>query len=268
MHDMTDKKISVIDIKNRKGTSPIICLTAYTAPFAKILDRHADILLVGDSVGMVLYGYESTLSVSLDIMINHGKAVANNTKKACVVVDMPFGSYQESLSQAFSNAAKIMQQTNCQAIKIEGGVEMADTVKFLVERGIPVLGHVGLMPQMVNAYGGYSCQGKTEESRLKVLKDAKSIEKAGAFAIVVEGVVESLAQEITKELSIPVIGIGGSPACDGQILVSEDMAGLFTDFKPKFVHRYGNLANELDQAAKAYSEDVKSRKFPFKENCF
>lgn len=261
-------RITAPVIKARKGGEPIVCLTAYTAPFAKILDEHADILLVGDSMGMVIYGMDSTLPVTVDMMLNHGRAVVKGSKKACVVVDMPFASYQQSAAQAFENAAKIMADTGCNAVKLEGGSEMADTIKFLVERGIPVMGHVGLMPQMVNAYGGYGCRGKTPEGRKKVIEDAISVQNAGCFAIVIEGVVESLAREVTEKTNIPVIGIGGSSACDGQVLVSEDMAGLFTDFKPKFVRRYGNLAGELQSAAASYASDVKSRKFPAKENVF
>ena len=265
---MVTKRNSIIDVKKRKAVEPIVCLTAYSTPFAKILDKHVDILLVGDSVGMVLYGMESTLSVTVDMMINHGKAVMRGSSNACVVVDMPFGSYQASKAQAFESSSRIMSETGCQAVKIEGGTEMADTIKFLVQRGVPVMGHVGLMPQMVNAYGGYGCKGKTKESRDKVIEDALAVQNAGAFSVVVEGVVEQLAADVTKELDVPVIGIGGSPKCDGQILVSEDMAGLFTDFKPKFVKRFGNLAKELEEAAKEYSNEVKSRKFPSEENCF
>jgi 3-methyl-2-oxobutanoate hydroxymethyltransferase len=265
---MSAKRITTVDLKARKGGEPIVCLTAYTTPFAKILDEYSDVLLVGDSVGMVLYGMESTLPVSLDMMINHGAAVMRGSTKACVIVDMPFGSYQESPAQAFANSARVMAETGCHGIKLEGGVEMAETINFLVERGIPIMAHVGLMPQRVKAYGGYNSHGKTLESKKKVIDDAIAIEKAGAFSTVIEGVVESLAREVTEKLTIPVIGIGGSPACDGQVLVSEDMAGLFTDFKPKFVKRYGNLASELDKAAKNYAADVKARKFPGEENCF
>jgi 3-methyl-2-oxobutanoate hydroxymethyltransferase len=265
---MSEKKLSIIDIKARKGGEPIVCLTAYTTPFAKILDEYCDVLLVGDSLGMVLYGMDSTLPVSLDMMINHGQAVVRGSKKACVIVDMPFGSYQESDAQAFANCAKVMAETGCQAVKLEGGTEMSQTINFLVERGIPVMGHVGLMPQRVNAYGGYGCRGKTKEGKKKVMDDAIAVQDAGAFSVVIEGVVESLARSVTEKLKIPVIGIGGSPACDGQILVSEDMAGLFTDFKPKFVKRYGKMAEELHNSAKNYAADVKARKFPSEENCF
>lgn len=265
---MAVKKISTVDIRSRKGKTPIVCLTAYTAPFAKILDEHADLLLVGDSLGMVLHGMDSTLSVTLEMMIMHGKAVMRSAKKACVVVDMPFGSYEKSPEQAFENAAKVIAETGCQAVKVEGGVEIAETINFLVERGIPVMAHVGLMPQMINAYGGYGCRGKTEESRKKVLSDANAVEKAGAFCVVIEGVMAELASKVTSAVKIPVIGIGGSVDCDGQILVSEDMAGMFTDFKPKFVKKYGNMAGELDNAAKNYAAEVRERKFPAAENCF
>lgn len=265
---MTEKRLSSVDIRNRKNTAPLVCLTAYTTPFARILDTYADMLLVGDSLGMVLYGMESTLSVTLEMMLQHGKAVMRGSKRACVAVDMPFGSYQESKAQAFRNAARVMAETGCQAVKLEGGKEMAATVQYLVERGIPVVGHVGLMPQMVNAYGGYSCRGRTQESRDKVMEDALAIQQAGAFCVVIEGVVEPLAREVTEALDIPVIGIGGSAACDGQILVSEDMAGLFTEFTPRFVKRFGSLAKELDEAAKGYAKEVKERQFPSQEHYF
>lgn len=265
---MANKRVTVKDIRGRKQDTPIVCLTAYTAPFAKTLDEYTDLLLVGDSLGMVLYGMDSTLSVTVDMMIAHGRAVVKSSSHSCVIVDMPFGSYEESPQVAFRNAARIMKETGCQGVKLEGGAEMADTISFLAERGIPVMGHVGLMPQMVNSYGGYGCKGKTKESRKKVINDALAVEEAGAFSVVIEGVVEPLAKEVTGKLKIPVIGIGGSPACDGQILVSEDMAGLFTDFKPKFVKRYGNLGEILDKAVKDYADEVKKRKFPASENCF
>ncbi len=265
---MAIKRTTIIDIKARKGGEPLVCLTAYTAPVARILDEHTDILLVGDSLGMVLYGMDSTLPVTLDMMINHGRAVVKSSAKSCIIVDMPFGSYQGSCEQAFTSAARVMAETGCQAIKLEGGIEMAETIRFLVDRGVPVMGHVGLMPQMVNAYGGYSCRGKTPEGKKKVMEDAISVQKAGAFAIVIEGVVEPLAAQVTAKLDIPVIGIGGSSMCDGQILVSEDMAGLFTEFKPKFVKRYGKLAEGLQTAAKEYAADVKTRKFPGADNVF
>jgi len=262
------ERLTVKDIAKHKGGEPVVCLTAYTAPYAKIMDSHADILLVGDTVGMVLYGMDSTLAVTVDMMVNHGRAVVKSSKRSCVVVDMPFGSYQESPEQAFSNAAEIMAQTGCQAVKLEGGVEMAETIEFLTERGIPVMGHVGLMPQRVNAYGGYGYHGRTSDAKKKILEDAVAVQKSGAFSIVVEGVKEELAREVTKKLDIVVIGIGGSPACDGQILVSDDMLGLFTDFKPKFVKHYAQLADVIENAVKEYADDVRNRKFPSDEHCF
>jgi 3-methyl-2-oxobutanoate hydroxymethyltransferase len=265
---MQIKRLSTKDILSHKGKQPLVCLTAYTAPFAKIMDQHADLLLVGDSVGMALYGMESTLPVTLDMMINHGKAVVLASRRSCVVVDMPFGSYQESPAQAFLSAAKIMAQTGCQAVKLEGGVEMAATIRFLVERGVPVMGHVGLMPQRVNVYGGYLHHGKTNAEKNKIMEDAAAVQEAGAFAVVIEGVKEEIAKEVTQKLAIVVIGIGGSPACDGQILVSEDMLGLFTEFKPKFVKHYANIAREIDHAVGEYARDVRSRAFPGKEHCF
>lgn len=265
---MNTKRLTIKDILNQKGKQPIICLTAYTAPFAKILDKHTDILLVGDTVGMVLYGMDSTLPVTVDMMVNHGKAVVRASSHSCIIVDMPFGSYQESPAQAFNNAARIMAQTGCQAIKIEGGAEMADTIKFLVERGIPIMGHIGMMPQRFNSYGGYGHQGKTSDTKKKILADSIAVQEAGAFALVIEGVKEELARDVTKNAHIPVIGIGASPMCDGQILVSDDMLGLFTEFKPKFVKHYSNLASQIDKAAAEYADDVRSRKFPAPENCF
>lgn len=263
-----NKRITVKDITANKGGTPLVCLTAYTAPYAKIMDEHVDIFLVGDTVGMVLYGMESTLPVTTDIMVNHGKAVVRSSSKALVVVDMPFGSYQGSPIQAFHNAARIMAETGCQAVKLEGGIEMAETVRFLTERGVPVMGHVGLMPQRVNAYGGYGYHGRNVAAKKKIMEDAVAIQKAGAFSIVVEGVKEELACDITKKLDIVVIGIGGSVECDGQILVCDDMLGLFTDFKPKFVKHYANLAGVIKKAVKEYAADVRSRKFPTKDNVF
>ncbi len=265
---MIKTRITIKDIASQKGKSPIVCLTAYTAPFAKLMDKHTDILLVGDSVGMALYGMDSTLAVSIDIMINHGKAVAKAAGHACVIVDMPFGSYQESPEQAFRNAAAIMAQTGCQAIKLEGGIAMKETIKFLVSRGIPVMAHIGLMPQHINVYGSYSYHGKTADTQKQIMNDSIAVQEAGAFAVVIEGVKEELARDVTKKLAIPVIGIGGSPMCDGQILVSEDMLGLFTEFKPKFVKNYANLAQQIDKAVEAYANDVRTRKFPAPEHCF
>ena len=251
-----------------KGGTPSVWLTAYTTPFAKLMDPHVDALLVGDSLGMVLYGLPSTLAVTLDMMIAHGAAVMRGTTRALVLVDLPFASYQASPEQAFRNAARVMAETGCGAVKLEGGVEMAPTVHFLTERGIPVCGHVGLMPQSVNTAGGFRAQGKDEAQAAKVAADARAVAEAGAFALVIEGTVEPVARSITESLAIPTIGIGASPACDGQVLVTDDLVGLFGDFTPRFVKRYAELAPAVDQAVAAYAADVRARRFPGPEHCF
>ncbi|MGA0392658.1 MAG: 3-methyl-2-oxobutanoate hydroxymethyltransferase [Rhodospirillales bacterium] len=265
--EQTVKPITVSDIRARKNGEPLVCLTAYTSLTAVLLDDHVDLLLVGDSLGMVLYGLDSTLGVTLDMMIAHGQAVMRGSKKACVVVDMPFGTYQESPEAAFRNAARVMVETGCDAVKLEGGVEMAETVKFLSQRGVPVLGHIGLMPQSVNQYG-FRAQGKTETEAKRIMNDAKAITDAGAFAIVIEGTVEAVARKVTKTVAVPTIGIGASPACDGQVLVTEDLVGLFKEFTPKFVKRYSELGDGIASAAKQYAKDVRARKFPGPEHCF
>lgn len=260
------RRMSVRDFP--KGAAvPFVCLTAYTTPIARLLDPHVDLLLVGDSVGMVLYGFESTIPVTLDMMIAHGAAVMRGTSRACVVVDLPFGTYQESPAQAFASATRILKETGCAAVKLEGGTEMADTVAFLTSRGVPVCGHVGLMPQAVNV-AGFRAQGRDEIEAAKIAEDARAIAEAGAFAIVVEGTYERLAREITAAVPVPTIGIGASPACDGQILVTDDVLGLFTDFTPRFVKRYARLADTISQAAAAYAADVRERRFPGPEHCF
>ncbi len=262
------KRITVPQIRAMKGETPIVSLTAYTSLTAVLLDDSIDLLLVGDSLGMVLYGMESTLGVTLDMMIAHGKAVMRGSKKACVIVDMPFGSYQESREQAFRNAAQVMKDVGCAGVKLEGGLEMADTVRFLSERGIPVLGHIGLLPQSVNTAGGFRSLGRGEKEAAEIVADAHAIAGAGAFATVIEGTVEPVAREITQQIAIPTIGIGASPACDGQILVTEDLVGLFSDFKPKFVRRYAELGDGIAAASKAYAADVRARRFPALEHCF
>ncbi len=266
--EIRTRRSTIRDIRARKGAQPVVVLTAYTTPMARILDPHADVLLVGDSLGMVLYGMDSTLGVSLDMMINHGKAVMRGSSAACVVVDLPFASYQESPQVAFRNAARVMAETGCSAVKLEGGSEMAETIRFLVERGVPVMAHVGLMPQSVNAAGGFRAHGRDEQEAAKVRGDAQAVAEAGAFAVVIEGTVEPLARALSAELPIPTIGIGASPACDGQVLVAEDMLGLFTDFTPKFVKRYADLAAVASDAAARYAEDVRARRFPAMEHCF
>lgn len=262
------KRITVPDILARKGETPIVTLTAYTAPVARLLDPHVDILLVGDSVGMVLYGMDTTLSVDLTMMINHAKAVMRGSATACVVVDMPFGTYEESPQAAFRNAAAIMRESGCAAVKLEGGEEMAETVAFLVQRGIPVMGHVGLMPQQVQAMGGFKAQGKDEASAKQVVADARAIAEAGAFSIVVEGVMEAVGRRVTEAVNVPTIGIGASPACDGQVLVTEDLLGLFAAFKPKFVKRYAELSGNIDAAVAQFASEVRERRFPEAEHCF
>ncbi|MEJ5084221.1 3-methyl-2-oxobutanoate hydroxymethyltransferase [Brucella pseudogrignonensis] len=262
------KRLSPKAVQAMKGVRPIVSLTAYTTPIARLLDPHCDLLLVGDSVGMVLYGMDSTLAVTLDMMIAHGKAVMRGVEHACVTVDLPFGTYQESKEQAFRNAARIMQETGCDGVKLEGGEEMAETVEFIVKRGIPVFGHVGLMPQQVNTVGGFRSLGRDDEEANRIRRDAQAIAEAGAFALVIEGTVEPLAREITQTLLIPTIGIGASPACDGQILVSDDMLGLFQDFTPRFVKRFTELAPQVSDAAKAYAEEVRARSFPGPEHVF
>lgn len=265
---MAGKRISVLDIKNRKDKTPLVCLTCYSTPYAKIFDNHTDILLVGDTVGMVLYGMDSTLQVTIDMMINHGQAVVRGSKKSCIVVDMPFASYQESPKQAYKNAAKIIAKAGCNAVKIEGGEEMAETIEFLVKRGIPVMAHVGLKPQHINGYRGYQHHGKLKDEQRQIIADAIAVEKAGAFSVVLECISLNLANKITDKLSIPTIGIGASQNCDGQILVCEDMLGIFNEFTPKFVKKYGNLSEIIESYVQEYSKEVRQKKFPSKEYCF
>lgn len=267
-HVAAARALTVADIRARKGRAPLVCLTASSAPLALLLDPVCDLLLVGDSLGMVVYGQPSTLGVDLDTMLRHGRAVAAQARHALVVVDMPFGSYQESPAQAFRNAARAMSETGCAAVKLEGGSVMAETVAFLTSRGVPVLGHVGLQPQSVNALGGYGARGRAAEEAAAIEADARAIAEAGAFAVVVEGVVEPLARRITAAVDVPTIGIGASPACDGQILVAEDMLGLFEGFRPRFVRRYADLAGIVREAVQAYAEDVRARRFPAQEHLY
>lgn len=252
---------TVKDIAAAKGATPLVMLTAYDAPTAAILDPHADMLLVGDSLGMVVHGLPSTVGVTMEMMILHGQAVMRGSETAMVVVDMPFGSYETSAEQAFLNAVRIMKETGCQAIKIESGAYAAGQIAHLVERGIPVMGHIGLRPQAVNVDGGFRAKGRTEDERARVIAEARAAADAGAFCIVIEGVAEDLAAEITAEVSCPTIGIGASAACDGQVLVTQDMLGLF-DWTPKFVRRYADLREAIDKAAADYAADVRARRFP------
>jgi 3-methyl-2-oxobutanoate hydroxymethyltransferase len=255
------RRVSAPDIAARKGRQPIVCLTAYTTPTAEILDAHCDLLLVGDSVGMVLHGLPNTVGVTLEMMILHGQAVMRGSRRAMVVVDMPFGSYEADPRVAHANAVRIMKETGAQAVKVESGQDVPETIAYLVRRGIPVMGHVGLRPQSVLVEGAFKAKGRNPAERARVLDEARATAEAGAFCIVVEGVAESLAREITEAIDAPTIGIGGSAACDGQILVTDDMLGLF-DWTPKFVRRYADLRGEIDRAVASYAEDVRARRFP------
>ena len=257
----TVKRLAAPDIAARKGKTPIVCLTAYTAPMAELLDPHCDLLLVGDSVGMVVHGLPNTVGVTMEMMILHGQAVMRAAKQAMVVIDMPFGSYEGAPETAYANAARLMKETGCQAVKVESGPTIIDTIDYLVKRGIPVMGHVGLRPQSVLVDGGFKARGKTSEERSRILEEARATANAGAFCVVVEGVAEGLAREITETIEVPTIGIGASAGCDGQILVTDDMLGLF-DWTPKFVRRYADLRGEISKAAAGYAEDVRERRFP------
>ncbi|WP_417318073.1 3-methyl-2-oxobutanoate hydroxymethyltransferase [Emcibacter sp.] len=265
--DHKARRKTVRDIAKLKGERPIVSLTAYTAPMANWLDDHVDFLLVGDSLDMVLYGFESTTGMTLDIMIEHTKAVMRGSQKAMVIIDLPFGTYEESPEVAFHNAAQAVKNSGCAAVKLEGGVEMAETIRYLTDRKVAVLAHIGLKPQAVNVMGGYVAQGRTEDSWGPILEDARAVQEAGAFAVVLEGVTEPLAQKITEELDIPTIGIGAGKYCDGQILVTEDMLGLFPG-NPKFVKRYAEMGKMIDEAIQQYAEEVKSRAFPGTEHTY
>lgn len=259
--------VTPLDIVARKGKAPLVCLTAYTTPVARLVDAHCDLVLVGDSVGMVLHGLPSTLGVTMEMMVLHGKAVRRGLDRALMVVDMPFGSYEEGPEHAFRNAARLMAETGCAAVKLEGGEAMAETIQFLTARAVPVMGHVGLTPQAVNTLGGYRVQGRGDDAQ-RIRKDAVAVAEAGAFAIVFEKIPETLAAQITEEIAIPTIGIGASAACDGQILVVDDMLGIFGDFRPKFVKRYAELADAAETAISAYAMEVRERRFPAAEHVF
>jgi 3-methyl-2-oxobutanoate hydroxymethyltransferase len=261
------KNLSAADVRARKGAAPLVCLTAYTTPVAQLADRHCDLVLVGDSVGMVLHGLPSTLEVTMEMMILHGRAATRGANRALVVVDMPFGSYEESPAQAFRNAARLMAETGAGAVKLEGGQHMADTIRFITDRGIPVMAHIGLTPQAVNAIGGYKVQGRGADAD-RIRADARAVAGAGAFSVVLEKVPAALADTITAEIDIPTVGIGASAGCDGQILVIDDMLGLFDAFKPKFVKRYAHLASDAEKAIASYAEEVRARAFPAPEHVF
>ena len=265
------KRLTVPAIQRHKAggktAEPLVMLTAYTARQAQLLDPHCDMLLVGDSLGQVIYGLPSTLPVTLDMMIAHGAAVVRGSYHSVVLVDMPFGSYEASPAHAFASASRVMAETGCAAVKLEGGQAMAETITFLSRRGIPVMAHVGLTPQAVNALGGYGARGKSQEEHARIMDDARAVADAGAFAVVLEGVMEDLAIEITQSLDIPVIGIGASALCDGQVLVTEDMLGMF-ERTPRFVKRYENIAETIGNAAERYASEVRSRSFPTDEQVY
>jgi 3-methyl-2-oxobutanoate hydroxymethyltransferase len=261
------RRLTAPDIRSRKGGEPIVSLTSYHAHTARLLDAHCDLILVGDSLGMVMHGLETTVPVTLDMMILQGHAVMRGSKHALVVIDMPFGSYEQSKEQAFASCARVMKETGCGAIKLEGGRRMAETIAFLAERGVPVMGHVGLTPQSINTIGSFRAQGRDEADWPRIEADAKAVADAGAFSIVLEAVAEPLGRKITEQVAVPTIGIGASPACDGQILVLEDMLGL-SPRVPKFVRRYGDLGPGIEKAIADYAKDVRSRAFPGPEHTY
>jgi len=262
------KRVTVPAIRKRKAAGePLVMLTAYTVRMAQLLDPHCDMLLVGDSLGQVVYGLPSTIPVTLEMMAAHGAAVVRGSYRSLVVIDMPFGSYEGSPQQAFESASRLLKQTGAAAVKMEGGAAMAPTVRFLTERGIPVMGHVGLTPQAVNALGGYGARGRSQEEAARILDDGRAIAAAGAFSLVVEGVVEPIAVELTRTIDCPTIGIGASAQCDGQVLVAEDMLGFF-ERTPRFVRRFDDLAGRISAAVEAYAKDVRSRAFPGPEQTY
>ena len=262
------RRLTAPDIAARKGLQPIVSLTAYHAHTAAIADAYVDFLLVGDSLGMVMHGFETTLPVPLDLMIMHGRAVMRGAKRALVIVDMPFGSYEESPAQAFHNAAKVIKETQCGAVKLEGGERMAETIHYLTQRGIPVMAHIGLTPQSINILGGFKTQGRHRDQWAMIENDAQSVAEAGAFAVVLEMVTASVAAEITKQLPIPTIGIGAGPGTDAQVLVWQDMAGLRRGRPPRFVKRYADVADVIQGAAKAFADEVRGGEFPTRAHSF
>lgn len=265
------KRLTVPKIMQRKTggvtEQPLVMLTAYTARQSQLLDPHCDMLLVGDSLGQVIYGLPSTLPVNLDMMIAHGAAVVRGSYHSVVIVDMPFGSYEASPQQAFASASRILAETGAAAVKLEGGQAMAETIAFLTQRGIPVMGHVGLTPQAVNALGGYMARGRDDAEEAKIAADGRAVADAGAFAMVIEGVVEDIAIALTAAVDIPVIGIGASARCDGQVLVTEDMLGMF-ERVPRFVKKYNDIASVISQTAETYAAEVRSRAFPTKDQVY
>ena len=263
-----EARITPDAIRRRKGGAPVVCLTAYTYPIARLLDPHVDLLLVGDSVAMVLHGHANTLGATMEMMALHGQAVMRGAQRACVVVDMPAGSYEDSADEALASARRLVDETGCHAVKLEGGTDMADRIAAIVGAGIPVMAHIGLQPQSVEKEGGYRIKGRTREDVERLLADAEAVEKAGAFSVVIEGTMEPVAAEIARRLSIPTIGIGASAACDGQVLVIDDAVGLTVDRVPKFVKEYADLRGAVADAARRYAADVRARRFPGPEHVF
>lgn len=261
------KRLTAPDIRARKNGEPIVALTAYHAHTAQLVDKYCDVILVGDSLGMVMHGLESTVPVTLEMMILQGHAVMRGSARSLVVVDLPFGSYEASKEQAFASAARVLKETTCGAIKMEGGARMAETIRFLSERGVPVMAHVGLTPQAINTLGSFRAQGREEADWGRIENDARAVSEAGAFSVVIEAVAEPLARKITGEIAIPTIGIGASAACDGQILVLEDMLGL-SPRVPKFVKRYGELGPGIEAAIRGYADEVRARAFPGPEHVY
>jgi 3-methyl-2-oxobutanoate hydroxymethyltransferase len=261
------KRLTVPRIRQRKGGDPIVMLTAYTVRMAQLLDPHCDMLLVGDSLGQVIYGLPHTVGVTMEMMALHGAAVVRGSYHAAVIVDMPFGSYEASQEQAFTNAARLLKETGAAAVKLEGGRALAPTIEFLTQRGIPVMGHVGLTPQAVNILGGYGVRGKSDAEARSIVEDSVAVSQAGAFSLVIEGVLESIAIEVTNKVACPTIGIGASAQCDGQVLVTEDMLGMF-ERVPKFVKRYGDMADVVTGAVKDYADQVRSRSFPTEDQIY
>ncbi|WP_332816788.1 3-methyl-2-oxobutanoate hydroxymethyltransferase [Sphingopyxis sp.] len=261
------KRLTVPRIRQRKGGEPLVMLTAYTVRMAQLLDPHCDMLLVGDSLGQVIYGLPHTVGVTMEMMALHGAAVVRGSYHAAVIVDMPFGSYEASPEQAFTNAARLLKETGAAAVKLEGGRALAPTIEFLTQRGIPVMGHVGLTPQAVNILGGYGVRGKSEAEAKAIVEDSVAVAQAGAFSLVIEGVLESIAIEVTNKVACPTIGIGASAQCDGQVLVTEDMLGMF-ERVPKFVKRYQDMAGVVEGAVKEYAEQVRSRSFPTEDQIY
>ncbi len=262
------KRHTAPDIQALKGSGRIVSLTAYTSNIAKLMDHAVELIIVGDSVAMVAYGFDSTLPVTLDMMIQHGAAVVRGTNRACVIVDLPFGSYQESKQQAYRNASRVMRETGAQGVKLEAGFEMVETVQYLVERGIPVMPHIGLRPQHAQALGGFKVQAKDTQSQSQLCDIARAFEQAGAFSVLVEGVYRSAANQLTDALSIPVIGIGASPNCDGQVLVTEDLLGLFSEYQPKFAKQYLDLSEQIKTAFEQFRDEVKGGLFPSSQHCY